>query len=264
MPTLRQATSPRPGTAFDLTKYVRTAVAALLVVAAAFVVSRRLAGALETALGPIPLLAAGLALAGLAWIAGAPWPNARNRVGGPGLDTLMISLATLSIALSLSLTGSHPFALVGFWAVVIAGELWTWRGVLFRASVSKVGPPVTPPYSALPEHSRESDEPAEPAADVLQQLTLRRTAEGGHELSGWLRMPLAAGQRTGSLHVAFCPSFDHAPTVQAEPVSGPDCRVKAAQILPCGTRLDVKLDEAAGEGDNALVWFHAACSVGQA
>ena len=103
---------------------------------------------------------------------------------------------------------------------------------------------------------RES-EPAEPAADVLQQLTLRTTAEGGQELSGWLRMPLAAGQRTGSLHVAFCPSFDQAPQVQAEAVSGPDCRIKAAQVLPYGARLDVKLDEPAGEDESVLVWFHA-------
>ena len=68
-------------------------------------------------------------------------------------------------------------------------------------------------------------------------------------------MPLAAGQRTGSLHVAFCPSFDAAPQVQAEAVSGPDCRVKAAQVLPYGARLDVKLDEPAGEDESVLVWF---------
>ncbi len=91
-------------------------------------------------------------------------------------------------------------------------------------------------------------EPIEPSADVLQQLTLRTTAEGGQELSGWLRLSLAAGQRTGSLHVAFCPSFDAAPQVQAEAVSGPGCRIKAAQVLPYGARLDVKLDEPAGAG----------------
>ena len=79
----------------------------------------------------------------------------------------------------------------------------------------------------------------------MQQLTLRATADGGQELSGWLRMPLAAGQRTGSLHVAFCPAFGQAPQVEVEPVCGPDCRIKAAQVLPYGARLDVKLDEPA-------------------
>ncbi|MEI8375693.1 MAG: hypothetical protein WCJ35_22960, partial [Planctomycetota bacterium] len=104
----------------------------------------------------------------------------------------------------------------------------------------------------------EEPEPTEPAADVLQQLTLHITAEGGQELSGWLRMPLVAGQRTGSLHVAFCPSFSRMPQVQAETVSGPDCRIKAAQVLPYGARLDVKLDEPAREDESVLVWFHAA------
>jgi hypothetical protein len=104
----------------------------------------------------------------------------------------------------------------------------------------------------------EEIEPMEPAADVLQQLTLRTTAEGGQELSGWLRLGLAAGQRTGSLHVAFCPSFREVPQVQAEAVSGPDCRVKAAQVLPYGARLDVKLGEGADEAQSVLVWFHAA------
>ena len=107
----------------------------------------------------------------------------------------------------------------------------------------------------------EESEPTEPAADVLQQLTLRTTAEGGQELSGWLRMPLTAGQRTGSLHVAFCPSFDQMPQVQAEAVSGPDCRIKAAQVLPYGARLDVKLDEpAGGKDESVLVWFFATVS----
>ena len=103
-------------------------------------------------------------------------------------------------------------------------------------------------------------EPTDPAADILQQLTLRTTTEGGQELSGWLRMPLAAGQRTGSLHVAFCPSFNQAPQVQAEAVSGPDCRLKAAQVLPYGARLDVKLDEPAGDNESVLVWFFGAAT----
>ena len=120
--------------------------------------------------------------------------------------------------------------------------------------------PIVPPHVPGPTDGGLSGEaePREPSADVLQQLTLRTTAEGGQELSGWLRIRLVAGQRTGSLHVAFCPSFDAAPQVQAEAVSGPDCRIKAAQVLPYGARLDVKLDEPAAEDQSVLVWFHAA------
>lgn len=100
-------------------------------------------------------------------------------------------------------------------------------------------------------------EPIEPAADVRQQLTLRATGDGGRELSGWLRMPLAAGQRSGMLHVAFCPPFDRAPEVQVEAVAGPDCRIKTAESLPYGVRLEVKLDRPADEEESVLLWFFA-------
>lgn len=256
-----------------LTTYLRTAVAALLAVAAVFVVSRRLAGALETPLRPFQLLAAGVLLAGLAWVAHLPSPKHRLRTASP-----LISLATLAIAAALSLSGSHGLALFGFWAVIVGEELWAWRSTFLARTSNSPRPgrlvstvagegqglraeaPLRPPQApALADNgSIEEGEPAEPAVDVLQQLTLRGTATGGQELSGWLRMPLAAGQRTGSLHVVFCPSFPQTPQVQAEPVSGPGCRVKVAQVLTYGARLDVRLDALAGEEESVLVWFFAA------
>ena len=78
----------------------------------------------------------------------------------------------------------------------------------------------------------DDTEPTEPAADVVQQLTLRTTAEG-QELSGWLRMNLAAGQRTGTLHVAFCPAI-RLPARSGSlgrGLPGPDCRIKLAEAM---------------------------------
>jgi hypothetical protein len=168
-------------------------------------------------------------------------------------------LAVLAIAASLSLWGSHPVALLGLWAMVVGEEVWAWRRLLppmhFTGTKVTKNPHRTPRPAESPGEERE---PSEPGADVLQQLTLRASAEGGQELSGWLRVPLTAGQRTGSLHVAFCPTFNDVPSVQAEPVSGPDCRIKAAQVLPYGARLDFKLDQPARQGESVLVWFHAA------
>lgn len=235
--------------------YLRSAVTALLAVAAVFVASRRLAGALEIPLGPLQLLVAAVLLAGLAQIAHAPSQAGRIRVGG-----VLVSLAMLAIAASLSLPGSDPIALLGFWALIVGEELWAWRSMLPARSSAKADLPTGREQGAGSRERAASDlieepEPTEPAADVLQQLTLRTTAESGQELSGWLRIRLAAGQRTGSLHVSFCPSFDEAPQVQAEAVSGPDCRIKAAQVLPYGARLDVKLDEPAREDGGVLVWF---------
>ena len=60
-----------------------------------------------------------------------------------------------------------------------------------------------------------------------------------------------------ALKRASCFSFDQIPHVEAEAISGPDCRIKAAQVLPYGARLDVKLDEPAKESEGVLVWFFA-------
>lgn len=97
----------------------------------------------------------------------------------------------------------------------------------------------------------------EPATDVLQQLTLSRAKDGSQQLAGWLRMPVAVGQRTGNLHVAFCPPFAKTPEIEFEQLSGPPCRVKVAQRLPYGARLELKLAVAATEADSVLLRFSA-------
>jgi len=255
--------SRRTFAAAELVIYLQLSMTALLAVTAVFVASRRLTGALETPLGLLQLLVAGLLLAGLAGIVHAPIQRGRLRAGD-----LLVSLSMLALAASLSLRGSHGAALIGFWALIVGEEFWAWRGMLpvrlaarlarrKRVSPNHLSPAPLPNSTPADGDVGKECEPAEPAADVLQQLTLRTTAEGGQELSGWLRLPLAAGQRTGSLHVAFCPPFSHMPQVEAEAVSGPDCRIKAAQVLPYGARLDVKLDEPAQEHEGVLVWFFA-------
>ena len=103
-----------------------------------------------------------------------------------------------------------------------------------------------------------SEDQAELDADMLQQLTLSRTADGTQRIEGWLRMPVAAGQRTGNLHVAFCPPFAESPLVEAEQLDGPACRIKTALVLPHGARLDIKLAVAADEPQSVLVRFAAA------
>ncbi len=252
---VRRTTVPRTLAVVGLIPYLRSTVASLLAGAAIFVALRRMAGALETPLGPFELLAVGVVLIALAYIAHAAAPRGRFHAGG-----VAVSLSMLVIAASLSLRGSNSAALFGFWSMIVGEELWAWRSLLAVPRSIKVGLPMAPPPvpASCGGDSTEVFEPAAPAADVLQQLTLRSTAEGGQEVSGWLRLGLAAGQRSGSLHVAFCPSFAELPRVEAEAVSGPGCRIKAAQVLPYGARLDVKLDEAAEEAQSVLLWFHAA------
>jgi MFS family permease len=237
-------------TAGELIGFLRSAVAVLLAAAAIFIASRRLAGALDTSPLPIfPLFIAGLSLAVLAAVA-----HMSARIGRNNRGNGLVSLAIFTVAAAISLWGSGTIVLLGFWAVIAGEEIWAWRG-LWPVAVAKGGQATE--ASGLVQQRIPSEE-REPEADVLQQLTLRGTAEGGQELSGWLRVSLEAGQRTASLHVAFCPAFDNVPIVQAEPVSGPPCRIKAAQVLPYGARLEVKLDDPACNGESVLVWFHAA------
>jgi hypothetical protein len=96
-----------------------------------------------------------------------------------------------------------------------------------------------------------------PPADVLQQLTRSRTADGTEELFGWLRLPFAAGQRTGSIHVAFCPPLCITPEVTFEQIEGPDARIKTAQLLPYGARFDLKLTAAAPSPTTVVLQFLA-------
>jgi hypothetical protein len=255
---LQRTDSPRMFAVTELVAYIRMAVGALLAVAAIMVASRRLSGALEMPLGSFQLFAAGAVLAGLAQVARAPAPIGLFYARGA-----LVSLTMAVIAASVSLLGTNLAALAGFWIMIVGEELWAWRSLLhwarrFAKSVSRIG---RPSASALnSDDAIEELEAAEPGDDILQQLTLRSDATGTQELSGWLRLRLATGQRNGNLHVAFCPSFDSLPQVQAEAVSGPDCRVKAAQVLSHGARLDIKLDKPAEQGESVLVWFRAAKS----
>ena len=107
------------------------------------------------------------------------------------------------------------------------------------------------------EEESEDLRTLEPATDVLQQLTLSRAKDGSQQLAGWLRMPVGVGQRTGNLHVAFCPPFAKTPEIECEQLSGPPCRIKVAQRLLYGARLELKLAVAATEADSVLLRFSA-------
>jgi len=115
-------------------------------------------------------------------------------------------------------------------------------------------PPTMSPAESPPTMSLPS---ALPGEDVLQQLVRSRTADGNERLTGWLRIPFAAGQRTVSEHVAFCPPFDKTPQVTVEQLDGPAVRVKTAQLLPHGARLDLKLAAVAEEPDVVILQFSA-------
>jgi hypothetical protein len=92
--------------------------------------------------------------------------------------------------------------------------------------------------------------------DVSQQLT-RRIADGSEVIEGTLRATIGAGLRADHYHVAFCPPLDAAPRVECEQIDGPPARIKVAQSLPQGVRLELRLAAAAQEAVEIVVQFVA-------
>jgi hypothetical protein len=80
---------------------------------------------------------------------------------------------------------------------------------------------------------------------VTQEFVRSRQPDGGERLAGWMRVPLSPGQRTATVHLAFCPPFVRTPKITVAQQEGPTARIKEAQLLPYGARLDLKLTHAA-------------------
>jgi hypothetical protein len=57
--------------------------------------------------------------------------------------------------------------------------------------------------------------------------------------------------------VAFCPPFKSTPRLEVQQREGPAARVKTAQLLPYGARLDLKLAAAAEQPLTVVLQFIA-------
>ncbi|NUQ64775.1 MAG: hypothetical protein HUU20_20120 [Pirellulales bacterium] len=266
--------------AAELGRWTAVALAALLGLAALVVVGRRLAGALSTPLDAASLTcvamiaAASAALAHLlarrSWLSRYAWWAVH--VG--------LTVALGLMALSTSLPGVSRLGLALLWAVVCGEEIWAWRLLGSRESRRRTSrAAATPPAAAiapaipnLPEQQQhggpdteksgneERIEDSMPSDDVLQQLTRSRLPGGGEAFRGWLRVPLAAGQRSANVHLAFCPPFSQTPEVAIDQQDGPPARIRTVQILPYGARIDLKLAQACDEDGAIVLHFTAETS----
>ena len=93
--------------------------------------------------------------------------------------------------------------------------------------------------------------------EVTQQM-VRALAPGGNEvLSGWVRVPMAFGQRSSSVHLAFCPPFLRTPRVTVKQLEGPRARIKTVQVLPHSARFDLKLAALSEGPETVMLQFSA-------
>jgi hypothetical protein len=253
---------------------------AMLMAAAAAVLWRQLAGALRHPLAPSALLAAAVT----ATVAAAAIRGELLRQSGDGAAggnrpawlhwtiTIAVSLAVVELTVGLCLPGTPAACLAVVAALTAVEESWAWVGHLRRSARGAGCQPAAVPgqvdnlaHKACPTlRSAAAPGPVDnlphdalPPEGVVQQLTRSRAADGSEEIAGWLRAAFASGQRTTSVHVAFCPPLASAPELSVEQIDGPEARVKAAQVLAYGARLDLKLATAYDEPAEVLLQFSA-------
>ena len=245
---------PRP--AVELARWTGVGLAAAMTFSATLLAWRWRVGALG---GSDPLetpalvtaavtIVVTVVVARLAWAWRLPSPDGRLRLDwlvGLGLTT-----ATLIAAVVLTSVPGDPLGRAAFWCIVAVEEVWAWRPAVWRRMLARrsdrpaSGSTESRPLTGGREHPAVEPLPAWdelPADEVTQQLTRRLAGDGCEILAGWLRVPLEAGQRSTSVHVAFCPPFRHLPTATLEQLEGPPARIKTVQLLPFGARFDLKL-----------------------
>jgi hypothetical protein len=213
----------------DLRRISTVVVLGLLCAAAVLIVWRRLAGALVNPLGPAALLSAGAVS-----IAAAATIRLNHRLDRAVM--IVTSLVTAVLIGGLCLPGTPLVAVIVVGLFFVAEEGWAWSYLRHRGNAQR------------------------PSEQIIQQLTRTLASDGTESLSGLLRTPIAAGQRTANVHVAFCPPLAATPELQVEQTAGPPARIKTAQLLPYGARLDLKLAAAAPQTATITLRFSARTS----
>ena len=198
---------------------------------------RRMTGALSEPLNPVALLAAGAAAVGFAALLRVGLFSAA-KIGRADHRARIASLALPTVALvllakTLSLPGSAVWAVVGLWGMVVAGECGVWfvayrhavaRGGVLRETESRRGSWLNRWSRGRRERRRTVTLPARTRADVRDEagdddsrdeellapdvahkLARRRNTAGNEIIEGLWRVPFAPGERTTSVHIAFCP-----------------------------------------------------------
>lgn len=209
--------------------------------------ARRMAGALVQPLEGFSLLAvAGLAiLLGLGWRLG--W-QARGRQESTLalVAPVLPGVALLMLLCALSLPGTASWALMLTWLAFLTGEAaWWWTA--YSALKHPVAQSSVPPRTVAEpaENEVETGDGSLPK-DVFQQIIRIREREQ-ERVAVMLRISFAPGQRTAVAHVAFCPPLGGVPELLAEVTEGPSATVAITNPQSYGARLEVRLEEVAGE-----------------
>jgi hypothetical protein len=268
---------------------IGTAIALFAV--AALLLWRRLAGAIHEPLPIVGIVFAGVFLAlaaGTAHWAGRFFTVERH----PAVfSDIALSLSLFTVAAVLSMPDTSTVGLILSWLILLVEEGAFYARVRlprvaketnalvrtndvspFRQREAPAEPRETAGFSSNSaarqelraaenaKHFVEIDEEL-PPEEVSQQFTRTAAADGAEEIAGWLRISFAAGQRTKNAHLAFCPPFARTPQLSVEQLDGPEARIKTAQVLPYGARLDLKLPPTGESSASIVLHFTARAEV---
>ena len=147
----------------EMLRVLGVTAASLLLLVAAIVVWRRLAGALSSPLAPQTMLSAAVAVAILA-IAARTFLG--SQVGGfrsiwaERAIAASMSAAVFALAWSISIPQTTMPAIVLLWSVLVVEESWTWKSILFRQhgagreAGKEASPPRVPQTKPSTSHCR--------------------------------------------------------------------------------------------------------------
>ena len=99
-----------------------------------------------------------------------------------------------------------------------------------------------------PARRRPRTAPDQTPGRFRQRFTRYDGRAGGDCLRGRINVEVAAGARLAQGHVGFCPAFATTPAVEVRTeYDGVEATVAAAEVLPWGVRVEVRLAEPAEE-----------------
>jgi len=227
----------------ELNRHLRAAiwlaVVALMLCLAMLLTWRRIAGALtEPFTGFELIVAAVMLLVVAAWLR---W-SAPSFIG-MDLTLSLPGAAAFMLLAAVTLPGTPAWGVVSAWltfvVVEVPARLWRYRPAGGFRPFRFVRPP------AGDDSQFVADEPVSPAG-LVQQLT--RVREDDREsIHALFETHIAAGDRLGVAHLAFCPPLAARPELTAHAVDGAEAEVRITQIETFGARLEVRLTQAADQ-----------------
>lgn len=206
---------------------------------------RRFAGALTEPLPPAALI--GTASVVLAWASAV---RITSRALARPVAAWLPAIALAAFAIACSYPGSRVVDWLVWPAVFVA------YGCVVRIRIRSANTKLTATPQFEPRISLADGGTNE---QVVQRLTRARTPDGADVLYGDLVAEFAPGERSVTLHAAFCPPFERLPRVEAEVADDVAANVKVSQVLHNGVGLEIRRLNPAGAKCRTCVTLVASC-----